>query len=316
LTSPSVVPAEDYANKIIPPIRELGERYGIRAPICMQIVRPVLHGALLVRYSQFTLFSLEEMEKRLKAALMAKREPSAAVSRVASPAVVSTNPSEVNDEAKAEPGNDDVTMEVEPAATSIAPESPWVPKLATLFDDVKRIAPERAINTIGPGFYLTFWKLSTYDLSPPMAKYDEEGAALRALTAAHCSKRDRYNQLVNTLNRELKQRIISREYTQKRLAQEKQYWFAHCNKRNLALVEAMLEHCIYPRCLLSPMDADYTAQMIRLLHTQGTLGFQTIVCYNLLLSDDVKVVLFSCSEYEARNYGKPRSVQLQRLLTT
>ncbi len=83
-----------------------------------------------------------------------------------------------------------------------------------------------------------------------MAKYDEEGAALRALSrqedsryvaadrsadrqkrltaAAHRSKRDRYNQLVNTLNRELKQQIISREYTQKRLAQEKQYWFAHC----------------------------------------------------------------------------------------
>ncbi|KAK0490679.1 transcription factor/nuclear export subunit protein 2-domain-containing protein [Armillaria novae-zelandiae] len=330
LTSPSVVPAEDYANKIIPPIRELGEKYGICAPICMQIVRPVLHDALLktaLAKDEQNRLASEEAEKRLKAALTAKREPSAAVSRVASPAVVSTNPSEANDEAKAEPGNDDVTMEVEPAATSIAPESPWVPELAALFDEVKRIAPERAINTIGPGFYLTFWQLSTYDLSPPMAKYDEEGAALRTLSrqedsryvaadrsadrqkrltaAAHRSKRDRYNQLVNTLNRELKQQIISREYTQKRLAQEKQFWFAHLSsKRNLALVEAMLEHCIYPRCLLSPMDADYTAQMIRLLHTQGTPGFQTIVCYNLLLSDDVKVVLFSCSEYEARNYGR------------
>ncbi|KAK0191289.1 transcription factor/nuclear export subunit protein 2-domain-containing protein [Armillaria mellea] len=330
LTSPSVVPAEDYGNKIIPPIRELGEKYGICAPICMQIVRPVLHDALLktaLAKDEQNRLASEEAEKRLKAALTAKREPSAAVSRVASPAVVSTNPSEANDEAKAEPGNDDVVMEVEPAATSNAPESPWVPELAALFDDVKRIAPERAINTIGLGFYLTFWQLSTYDLSPPMAKYDEEGATLRALSrqedsryvaadrsadrqkrltaAAHRSKRDRYNQLVNTLNRELKQQIISREYTQKRLAQEKQYWFAHLSsKRNLALVEAMLEHCIYPRCLLSPMDADYTAQMIRLLHTQGTPGFQTIVCYNLLLSDDVKVVLFSCSEYEARNYGR------------
>lgn len=64
----------------------------------------------------------EEAEKRLKAALTAKREPSAAVSRVASPAVISTNPSEANDEAKAESGNDDVAMEVEPAATSIASE--------------------------------------------------------------------------------------------------------------------------------------------------------------------------------------------------
>ncbi|KAG7448931.1 uncharacterized protein BT62DRAFT_653210 [Guyanagaster necrorhizus] len=330
LTSPSVVPAEDYANKIIPPISELGEKYGICAPICMQILRPVLHDAMLktaLAKDEQNRLASEEAEKRLKAALTAKREPSAAISRVASPAVVSANPPEANDESKVESGNDEAVMEVEPTPASVAPESPWVPQLAALFDDVKGIAPERAINTIGPGFYLTFWQLSTYDLSPPMAKYDEEGAALRALShqedsryvaadrsadrqkrltaAAHRSKRDRYNQLVNTLNRELKQQIISREYTQKRLAQEKQHWFAHLSsRRNLALVEAMLEHCIYPRCLLSPMDADYTAQMIRLLHTQGTPGFQTIVCYNLLLSDDVKVVLFSCSEYEARNYGR------------
>jgi THO complex subunit 2 len=49
LTSPSVVSPQDYANKVIPSLGELGEKYGIAAPICMQIVRPVLQGALLVR---------------------------------------------------------------------------------------------------------------------------------------------------------------------------------------------------------------------------------------------------------------------------
>ncbi len=33
-----------------------------------------------------------------------------------------------------------------------------------------------------PGFYVTFWQLSTYDLIPLDAKYDEEGSALRALS--------------------------------------------------------------------------------------------------------------------------------------
>lgn len=101
-----------------------------------------------------------------------------------------------------------------------------------------------------PGFYLTFWQLSTYDLSPPAAKYDEEGAALRALSrqedskyiaadrsadrtkrltaSSHRTRRDRYNMFVNTLAQEFKEQTVSRAFTMKRLAREKQHWFSHC----------------------------------------------------------------------------------------
>lgn len=68
------------------------------------------------------------------------------------------------------------------------------------------------------------------------------------------------------------------------------------------------------------MDADYCAQIIKVIHTQGTLGFPTLMCYDKvsvkilqrltiddpgpqLLGDHVKTVIFSCSEYEAKNYG-------------
>jgi THO complex subunit 2 len=69
------------------------------------------------------------------------------------------------------------------------------------------------------------------------------------------------------------------------------------------------------------MDADFCAQFIQMMHSQGTPGFHTLGCYDKvdfffffrivewlftcsqLLGDHVKVVLFSCSEYEARNYG-------------
>jgi THO complex subunit 2 len=101
-----------------------------------------------------------------------------------------------------------------------------------------------------PGFYVTFWQLSTYDLTPPGSKYDEEGAALRTLSRSedskyiaadrsadrakrltagtHRSKRDRYNVFVNTLAQEFKEQTVSREFTMKRLGREKQHWFAHC----------------------------------------------------------------------------------------
>lgn len=73
-----------------------------------------------------------------------------------------------------------------------------------MFDDVKKITTGNAYEVIGygfnivflrdligvsrPGFYVTFWQLSTYDLSPPSSKYDEEGAALRTLSRQEDSK--------------------------------------------------------------------------------------------------------------------------------
>lgn len=333
LTSPSVIPPKDYAGKVLPSIAELGEVYGISAPICMQIIRPVLHASLLssaLAMAEQERIAGEEAEKRLKAALTAKREPTSA-SRIASPrlgtpslpeTVVDSNPP-VEDMFAQE----DVSMEVEANAVASppTPESPWLPELSALFDDVRKIAPGNAYDVIGPGFYLTFWQLSTYDLSPPATKYDEEGAALRTLSrqedskyiaadrsadrnkrltaSSHRTRRDRYNTFVNTLAQEFKEQTASRVFTMKRLAREKLHWFSHSPKA-LTLVNSLIEHCIQPRCLLSPMDADFCAQFIKVLHTQGTPGFPTLMCYDKLLGDHVKVVLFSCSEYEAHNYGR------------
>jgi THO complex subunit 2 len=193
-----------------------------------------------------------------------------------------------------------------------------------------------------PGFYLTFWQLSTYDLAPPAARYEEEGAQLRSLSrqedskytiadrssdrtkrqgaATHRGRRDRYAQFAQTLAQELKTQAASRRYTIKRLAKEKAHWFSHGSKA-AALASAIIEHCIQPRCLLSPMDADYCAQVIKAIHIMGTPGFstlmvydrvslawisrafKTLICVGQLLGDHIKIVVFSCSEYEAKNYG-------------
>lgn len=71
------------------------------------------------------------------------------------------------------------------------------------------------------------------------------------------------------------------------------------------------------------MDADFCVQFVRVMHLQGTPGFWTLTCYDRvgplldnfgddfssltlpcqLLGDHVRNIVFSCSEYEARNYG-------------
>ncbi|KDR65812.1 hypothetical protein GALMADRAFT_148396 [Galerina marginata CBS 339.88] len=242
LTSPSVISADDYATKVLPPFPELAQVYGICPPICMQIIRPVLNASLptsALAMQEQERIANEEAEKRLKAALTAKREPGSAASRVASPAIGNSVPSDVPDPKAVAVGEPETAMEVDSVPSAILPkeDSPWLPELAAHFDDIKAIAPGGAYEVIGPGFYLTFWQLSTYDLMPPGSKYDEEGSKLRRqedsqyiaadrssdrskrLTAAtHRNRRDRYNMFVNILAQEFKEQTISRAFTIKRLA--------------------------------------------------------------------------------------------------
>lgn len=204
--------------------------------------------------------------------------------------------------------------------------------------------------------------MSTYDISPPTERYHEESSQLRdlsrkenerynALERSHDKrlraealiskeKRERINRVIQELSEEAKVQTTSRMFTIKRLAREKNHWFSHgvltidpyysfgyldrylIGPPARILAAALTEHCIHPRCLLSPMDADYCAQMIKLIHLQGTTGFSTLMCYDKvcsviqillhllrtahsqLLGDHIQVIIFSCSENEARNYGR------------
>lgn len=110
----------------------------------------------------------EEAEKRLKARLSAKRDPSASTSRMDSPS--GTNTPRDNSEQKPSlvEGNEDNAMEVEMETVAPASEvrrlydielfgpmtvakfqSPWIPELEALFDDVRKIAKSSAIDVIG-----------------------------------------------------------------------------------------------------------------------------------------------------------------------
>lgn len=92
----------------------------------------------------------EEEERRLKAKLTAKREPTANPSRVASPAVSGTTTEQpAKDVTPAAEEPQDVAMDTAESSTPKPEEPQWLPQLAALFDDVKRIAPPGAIEAIG-----------------------------------------------------------------------------------------------------------------------------------------------------------------------
>ena len=161
-------------------------------------MRPILHSHLLaaaLAAEEQERVASEEAEKRLKAALAAKRDPSIANSRIASPAVgeVSSSseapalvePNKSSTQAEATKSSaDDVVMEngdSQVSSSSSAPEvstgqlnashagitshmvvqGPWVPEMRALFEDVKKIAPKAAYDVIGSVLHthkvLTTW---------------------------------------------------------------------------------------------------------------------------------------------------------------
>jgi len=92
----------------------------------------------------------EEEERRLKAKLTAKREPSANPSRVASPAVSGTTTEQpAKDTNTVVEESQDVVMDSVESSTPKPEEPQWLPQLAALFDDVKKVAPPGAIEAIG-----------------------------------------------------------------------------------------------------------------------------------------------------------------------
>lgn len=106
-----------------------------------------------------------------------------------------------------------------------------------------------------PGFFVTFWQLSLYDILIPMERYQNEvdrlngivrelDSALRATVPSYPGQlidkageaekkkaRDRCMQTIQELNTELKAHTEAYEATRKRLSTEKAHWFStsSCN---------------------------------------------------------------------------------------
>ena len=96
---------------------------------------------------------------------------------------------------------------------------------------------------------MTFWQMSTYDISPPTDRYHEESMTLRELSRredelynqldrsydkarraealSHREKRNRINRFVQDLSDEAKTQTVCRMFTIKRLTREKNHWFSH-----------------------------------------------------------------------------------------
>lgn len=197
---------------------------------------------------------------------------------------------------------------------------PWHPVLRTLIDNITPALPEKTWESLSVPFYVTFWQLSLQDMLVPTQSYDDEINRQKKkvlavnndrtdISVAGTQKKEREKQALNDLQdrlrSELKGRVQSFSQTRARLQKEKDRWFAGFWGKWDALNTALMEHCFFPRLILSSTDALYAFKMLKFLHSSGTPNFRTMGVIDLLFREKkMTSLIFLCTAKEAENFGR------------
>ncbi|KAJ3253280.1 THO complex subunit 2 [Boothiomyces macroporosus] len=168
-------------------------------------------------------------------------------------------------------------------------------------------------------FYTNFWCLSLSDILVPTKRYElqmkKHKQTLAELEKAKNDSRNRKEkERVLSMQLQLLKELNSQKHfhkrTMERLKMTKGGWF---KEENLDIPAYMLEQ-VYERCCISPADAIYCAHFIKLSHTLGTDNLSTLMLYDKILdSGCIHSILFSLTEFEAKNYGLFLSTILETL---
>lgn len=219
--------------------------------------------------------------------------------------------------------------DVTPPASSTTPstlskpngvQQPWHPVLQKIIESIRLALPEQTWDVLSVPFYVTFWQLSLRDMLVPTQSYEDEISRQKKkivaingdrtdVSTAGAQKRERdkkaLNDLQDRLRAELKDRVSTYSQTRARLQREKDHWFAGAWGKWDAINTALIEHCFFPRILISPVDAMYAFKMLKFLHSSGAANFRTMgVLDHIFREKRLTSLIFVCTSKEAENVGR------------
>lgn len=189
---------------------------------------------------------------------------------------------------------------------------------APIVDGIRPHFSTKVWEDMDPSFFLTFWTLTMSDLEVPHHMYEKEikkiNDQISQITRQPkddmpSNKRkketDRLTSLKEKMQEEEKRQKEHVERVHARLQQEKDKWFmlraARSPKNDT--VTAFLQLCLFPRCTFTAIDAMYCAKFVKMLHSQKTPNFSTLICYDRMYCD-ITYTVASCTEAEAHRYAK------------
>ena len=195
------------------------------------------------------------------------------------------------------------------------------PVLQVVADKIQTTLPDEMWDALNPAFYVTFWQLGNSDIIMNTIGYHEETKRLNDriktiredrsdMSSAAVDRRkkelvtitDISEKLAAEMTQHFQQMLATRK---KRLRPIKDHWFSGSygtfDERHVALIE----HCFFPRMILSPLDSRFTFGMIKWLHTQSAANFRTMGLYDQFFKEKRLVsLIFLCSSREAECLGR------------
>ncbi|CAG7849120.1 THO complex subunit 2 [Serendipita indica DSM 11827] len=292
--------SRDAFFKSLPSVATLVNDYGIEATTVMFICRAAIQRTIV--------------EQVMASSTERKSKPSVSKEEtIHEPDPLSQTEASI----KTETVEGDVVMQVDTKETADL----WLPVLQPWISSVAEILPPRVHEVMGAAFFVTFWQLSQFEITPLVSHYKEQRNKLSKMVEEHArrdpgkegstrermnwlDKKERIEAFRDNLVRESNEHLEVYAATKKRLSQERKHWFVNNKRGKLELLDYIVQYCIFPRSLLSPIDAEFSATFIKLLHNLGTVGFWTLGCYRKCVGEQLRGIIFSCTQNEARNFGR------------
>ncbi|KAJ2757338.1 THO2 plays a role in transcriptional elongation [Coemansia pectinata] len=189
-------------------------------------------------------------------------------------------------------------------------------------DHIARTLPPQALAAgLSPEFVAVFWVLTSHDVDVPYDRYEKEvevqnnvikrvdaiakQSHSRSKTAQLTQIRSRASLAVDCLEKEMAEQKLHVSRIRKWLIAQKDYWFCMAPEQRKLITQALLQHCILPRAVLSASDASFCARFLWMMHFPlATNKFSLMIVYDNVFSDSLSTILAALTESEARCYAK------------
>jgi len=180
--------------------------------------------------------------------------------------------------------------------------------------------------------FIMFWSLSIYDLEVPKEKYEQEisrltktrndlDKQLKSLKmlplAAKTAREDvkKHDKLVKALQEEERQQMEHVAIIKAVMQELSTVFFSSVTPANQkSATHALLQHCVYPRMRLSPVDSVFSVRFFYSIHQLRVPGFSTILFADRMLAT-LPPLIFQSTEGEASCVGHAIDALLQILVS-
>lgn len=207
-----------------------------------------------------------------------------------------------------------------PSSSDTRKLDPIADVLQPLVDTIQDFLPSETWRNLSPEFYVTFWSLSLGDLHVPQLSYEAEND--RVLKESNDVMKDRSDMsrqgmnkkeekkkalqaLGQSIREELGSHIERYQKTKFRLARQAKYWFSGSITDTALVADAILEHCMLPRLLMSASDTEYCFRLMKFLHENQTPNFKLFSLYEQFFNANrLRAMIFSATVREAEHLGR------------